>query len=154
MNGQSMYNIRQVNLIQLCIKAYQLQQQNLEGLVNTIISALGVIETTNNDWKEDVRAEVNTLLLIHESTLDGSIDRWRGDPIADIEKTLQNLMELIKSFFSHQTIGKTEVVHLGENWLMCPKCGNSWEEKDSLPVVVCQSCNAVLSTQNGKRVNN
>lgn len=143
------YDLRQITLIDSMISLFENQKIELFDLVNNLSGILNSLESDATSWKDDFRAEINSLELIQLSRDDGSRSNWKGDIEKDLYSSISALKKMTASLlgdYLKQSDPRVLAsgVSAASNWLICPKCNDAWESHSQEAMVICPNCICVV----------
>ena len=137
--------LRSIKLMQEAFDLFRHEKIDLFDLINNLIGLSNTLESPNSHWKDAFRSEINTLEMLYDSMQDGSVSNWKGDPKEDMNTSILKLKDmltsLIKEHLNSVDLNSLEIIRLeSSNWIICPKCQNSWKLDFPVSIEFCPKC--------------
>jgi len=143
------YDLKQIVLIEKKISLFEESKLDLFEIICDLSGILNALESVSESWKKDFQREVNTLEIIHDSIIDGSISRWNGDYQKDIYNALSKLKKMTV-YILEEYLGQSDLsisvsaVEGDADWLICPNCNDAWKSNSMKAMVICPKCDCAF----------
>ncbi len=146
------YDARQLNLMFKLLIAFEKKQVSLFSLCSELYSLVNVMENMDSNWRGKCQDELYTLDLLE---IDAP-EMEKNEIEKIVEKATGSLKKLVRSKLDEfdesqrRELLKTDLNikeiadDLGNHWLMCPVCQESWENYEEYPMVRCPQCHQSL----------
>lgn len=150
------YNRRQLKRMLESLIDFEKKKIDLNSLLSNLNFLYNVIDPSDIDFKKKYFNEMEALEIINAISIVNNTEKEdQKEQELLINQAIQNLKKtinlILEDYEKKPDLNVFEkAVHISSDWLMCPKCTETWESHSVYAMVICPACDSALHNPWGK----